>query len=152
MKRLPVLVAIGLCICMNWAPGPGICADPIIIGVPTALTAIEGRESLNVVEMAVGEINAKGGVKVGDAKRTLKIEKIDLRDASPGVPVSEALIGIEKIITEKKVHALVVGPFRSEALLAGMDIMEFNMHFLGTEMEKGTKDCTVNTVLDFMKG
>ncbi len=53
--------------------------DPILVGVPTALTALEGRESLNAVQMAVDEINATGGVKVGSAKRLLKIETIDLR-------------------------------------------------------------------------
>jgi len=104
-----------------------------LIGVPTALTAIEGREAINVVQMAVDEINAKGGVKVGDTKRPFKIESIDIRDASPGVPVSEALLGIEKIITEKKVNAIVVGPFRSEALLASMDIIaKYKVPFLGT--------------------
>ena len=47
----------------------------------------------------------------------------DLRDSSAGVPVSEALLGLEKIITEKKVNAIIIGPFRSESLLAGMDII-----------------------------
>ncbi len=60
--------------------------------------------------MAVEEINAKGGVKIGDTKRKLKIETADLRDASPGVPVPEALLGLEKIITEKKVTAILVVP------------------------------------------
>jgi branched-chain amino acid transport system substrate-binding protein len=107
--------------------------DPITVGVPTALTALEGRESLNAVQMAVDEINGGGGVKVGSAKRLLKIETIDLRDASAGVPVSEALLGLEKIITEKKVSALLVGPFRSEALLAGMDILaKYKVPMLGT--------------------
>jgi branched-chain amino acid transport system substrate-binding protein len=47
----------------------------------------------------------------------------DLRDAAPGVPVPEALLGLEKIILEQKPVAIVVGPFRSEALIAGMDII-----------------------------
>jgi branched-chain amino acid transport system substrate-binding protein len=98
-------------------------ADPIIIGVPTSLGFLEGKESVNAAQMAVEEINAKGGVKVGAVKRPLKLEPIDIRDAAPGVPVPEALLGIEKIILEKKPAAIVVGPFRSEALLAGMDIV-----------------------------
>jgi branched-chain amino acid transport system substrate-binding protein len=102
---------------------PSYAADPILIGVPTAETALEGRESIKAIEMAVEEINAKGGVKVGADKRLLKVTVSDLRDASAGVPVSEALLGLEKIITEKKVHAILVGPFRSESLLAGMDII-----------------------------
>jgi len=85
------------------------------------------------VQMAVEEINAAGGVSVGMTKRDLKVESIDLRDAAPGVPVPEALLGIEKIILEKKPAALVVGPFRSEALIAGMDIIaKYKVPLLGT--------------------
>ena len=133
MKRLLTVVTAFLVCSMIWMGVPALAEEPILIGVPTAITAIEGKESLNAVEMAVSEINAKGGVKVGNVKRPIKIETIDLRDVSAGVPVSEALLGLEKIITEKKVNALVVGPFRSEALLAGMDILsKYKMPLLGT--------------------
>ncbi len=61
------------------------------------------------------------------------MESIDIRDAAAGVPVPEALLGLEKIILEKKVNAVVVGPFRSEALLAGMDILaKYKVPLLGT--------------------
>ncbi|MDQ7781893.1 MAG: ABC transporter substrate-binding protein [Desulfomonilaceae bacterium] len=133
MKRILVLSVFVLLACQSVGMVPAFGADPIIIGVPTSLTALEGRESLKAVQMAVDEINAGGGVKVGDAKRPIKLETLDLRDSSPGVPVSEALLGIEKIITDKKVSALVVGPFRSEALLAGMDIVaKYKVPLLGT--------------------
>ncbi len=122
MRRITFLCAMVVCVATLWLTTPAFCQESIVIGVPTSLTALEGRESLKAVELAVGEINAKGGVKVGDAKHLLKIETIDLRDSSPGVPVSEALLGMEKMITEKKVNAIVVGPFRSEALLAGMEL------------------------------
>jgi branched-chain amino acid transport system substrate-binding protein len=52
----------------------------------------------------------------------LKIESLDVRDGEPGVPTSEALLGLEKLILDKKIYAAVVGNFRSEALLAAMDI------------------------------
>ncbi len=108
-------------------------AEPIVIGVPTSLGFVEGKECLAVVEMAVGEINAKGGVKVGAEKRPFKVESIDIRDAAPGVPVPEALLGIEKIILEKKPTALLVGPFRSEALVAAMDmIAKYKVPLIGS--------------------
>jgi branched-chain amino acid transport system substrate-binding protein len=108
-------------------------ADPIVIGVPTSLGYLEGKESLKAVEMAVDEINAAGGVTVGTKKRPFKVATVDLRDAAPGVPVPEALLGLEKIILEKKPTALVVGPFRSEALMAGMDIIaKYKVPLLGT--------------------
>jgi branched-chain amino acid transport system substrate-binding protein len=133
MKRLLVIVAALAIVSMTCMVSPLLAAEPILVGVPTSLTALEGRESLKAVQMAVEEINAKGGVKVGDVQRKIKIETIDLRDSSPGVPVSEALLGLEKIITEKKVKAMLVGPFRSEALLAGMDIIaKYKVPLLGT--------------------
>ncbi len=133
MKKVLFLAAVSLLICTMGPTGPALAVDPIVIGVPTSLTALEGRESLKAVEMAVAEINGKGGIKVGKAKRPFKIETIDLRDSSPGVRVSEALLGLEKIITEKKPHAILVGPFRSEALLAGMDIIaKYKVPMLGT--------------------
>jgi len=133
MKRLLFIAITLLVVSPLGAPGTAVGQEPIVIGIPSSLTYIEGREGLKAVEMAVEEINAKGGVKVGAAKRPFKIETIDIRDASPGVPVSEALLGIEKIITEKKVKAIVIGPFRSEALLAGMDILsKYKVPMLGT--------------------
>ncbi len=133
MKRLVVVFAILVSLSMMCAVGSTSAAEPILVGVPTSLTALEGRECLKVVQMAVDEINAKGGVKVGDTKRPIKLETLDLRDSSPGVPVQEALLGLEKIITEKKVKAILVGPFRSEALLAGMDIIaKYKVPMLGT--------------------
>jgi len=108
-------------------------ADPIVLGVPTSTGFIEGKEGLKAVELAVEQINAKGGVKVGEQKRLLAVESIDIRDAAPGVPVPEALLGLEKIILEKKPTALLIGPFRSEALVAGMDIIaKYKVPLLGT--------------------
>lgn len=133
MQKLLSLAAAVVAFSMCLAASPAIGEEPILIGVPTALTTLEGKECLKAVEMAVEEINAKGGVKLGNVKRPLKIETIDLRDASAGVPVSEALLGMEKIITEKKVSALLVGPFRSEALIAGMDLLaRYKVPMLGT--------------------
>jgi branched-chain amino acid transport system substrate-binding protein len=101
---------------------PSAAQQYISLGVPTSLKLIEGYEAHKAAQLAVDEINAKGGVKVGQEKRLLKIEALDIRDGEPGVPTSEALLGIEKLILDKKIYASVVGNFRSEALLAAMDI------------------------------
>jgi branched-chain amino acid transport system substrate-binding protein len=109
-----------------------LAADPIVIGVPTSTGFLEGKEGLKAVELAVSEINGAGGVTVGKEKRLFKVESIDIRDAAPGVPVPEALLGIEKLILEKKPAALLVGPFRSEALMASMDIIaKYKVPLLG---------------------
>lgn len=110
-----------------------LAADPVVIGVPTSTGFLEGKEALKAVQLAVEEINAAGGVNVAGTKRPFAVESIDIRDAAPGVPVPEALLGLEKIILEKKPAALLVGPFRSEALMAGMDIIaKYKVPLLGT--------------------
>jgi branched-chain amino acid transport system substrate-binding protein len=101
--------------------------------LPAVVLVSQGNESHKAVQMAVSEINAQGGVKVGAEKRPFKVVATDLRDAAAGVPVPEALLGREKMILEKKPTALLIGPFRSEALLAGMDILaKYKMPLLGT--------------------
>ena len=112
---------------------PARAADPIIIGVPTSLGFLEGKECHKVVQMAVSEINANGGVTVAGQKRLLEVSSMDIRDAAPGVPVPEALLGIEKNILEKKPAGIVVGPFRSEALVAAMDLLaKYKTPMIGT--------------------
>lgn len=97
--------------------------DPIVIGVPTALGSIEGRDGWMAIQMAVEEINAKGGVQVGAAKHPLRAYSIDTREHEPGIPVHDALTAMEKLILERKPHAIVLGNFRSEVLLSAMDLI-----------------------------
>jgi branched-chain amino acid transport system substrate-binding protein len=97
--------------------------DPIVLGVPTALGSIEGRDGWMAVQMAVEEINAKGGVQVGATKHQLKAFSIDTREHEPGIPVHDALTAMEKLILERKPHAIVLGNFRSEVLLSAMDLI-----------------------------
>ena len=97
--------------------------DPIVLGVPTALGSIEGRDGWMAVQMAVDEINAKGGVQVGNTKHQLKAFSIDTREHEPGIPVHDALTAMEKLILERKPHAIVLGNFRSEVLLSSMDLI-----------------------------
>ncbi len=97
--------------------------DPIVIGIPTALGAIEGRDGWMAIQMAVEEINAKGGVQVGSTKHLLKAYSIDTREHEPGIPVHDALTAAEKLILERKPHAIALGNFRSEVLLSSMDLI-----------------------------
>ena len=97
--------------------------EPIVLGVPTALGSIEGRDGWMAVQMAVDEINARGGVQVGSTKHQLKAFSIDTREHEPGIPVHDALTAMEKLILERKPHAIVLGNFRSEVLLSAMDLI-----------------------------
>jgi len=97
--------------------------NEIVLGAATSLQFLEGRESLNAVELAVAQINAAGGVKVGGRRLPIRVVPVDLQGAQPGVPTTAALKRLERLIVEQRVHAIVIGPFRSEVLLDGMDII-----------------------------
>ncbi len=132
MKKIALVAMLALVAGLLAAPA-AFSAEPIIIGVPTSVGFLEGKESLNAVKLAVDEINAAGGVNVAGVKRPFKVVVSDIRDAAPGVPVPDALKGMEKMILENKPHALLVGPFRSEALMAGMDLIaKYKVPLLGT--------------------
>lgn len=105
------------------APAANKAAEPIVLGVATALGNAEGADSLRTAQLAVEEINAAGGVEIGGVKRPLKIESIDTREGEPGTPITDALTALEKLILEKKPVAIVVGGYRSEALLSSMDLI-----------------------------
>jgi branched-chain amino acid transport system substrate-binding protein len=102
---------------------PVKAADQILIGSPLSTAFLYGWDAERGIKLAVEEINAQGGVKVGNKKMPFAVEVIDTRDLEPGVPVSDALMAVEKLILEKKVNFIVGGPVRSEAALATMDIL-----------------------------
>jgi len=115
---LPILIIFPYTAYSQLKPG-----EPIVFGVPTALGAIEGRDGWMAIQMARDEINAKGGVQVGKTKHKIEVYSIDTREHEPGIPVQDALTAAEKLILEKKPHAIVLGNFRSEVLLSAMDLI-----------------------------
>ena len=138
MFRRTIWLGIGmiyLVVLMVLAPGPLAVASskPIIIGVPTSLYTPFGRDGLKAVRLAIEQINSAGGVKVGHEMRPFKVVVADTRGGEPGTPVHDALMAIEKLITEKRPHAIVIGPFRSEVLMASMDLIaKYRIPQLGT--------------------
>jgi branched-chain amino acid transport system substrate-binding protein len=98
-------------------------AQPIVLGAPLSTGFLYGWDAERGIRLAVEEINAAGGVDVGDVKRPFKVEVVDARDLEPGVPCSEALLAAEKLILDKEADFIVGGPVRSEAALAAMDLM-----------------------------
>ncbi len=119
--RSRLLIGIVVTLLAAWTgvgPGatPGWGAEPIPIGYITPLTgspALEGTYMSQGLELAVAEINAKGGV----LGRPLKVILEDGR-ADPQESTSAA----EKLIMRDKVHALV-GAWASSATLAVMNVV-----------------------------
>ncbi len=102
---------------------PVLAEKPIIIGSPLSTAYLYGWDAERAIKLAISEINAAGGVKVGGQKRPFQVEVIDTRDLEPGVPVSEALLAVEKLILDKKADFILGGPVRSEAALAAMPLL-----------------------------
>jgi len=103
--------------------GLALAAEPIVLGAPLSTAFLYGWDAERALTLAVEEINAAGGVDVNGKKRPFKVEVMDTRDLEPGVPVSEALLVVEKLILGKNADFIVGGPVRSEAALAAMDLL-----------------------------
>lgn len=98
---------------------------PIVLGLPSSFFQPLVKSGKLAVEMAIADINAAGGILVKEegGKRPLKLVTADTRCGEPGTPVQAALMAVDKMVTEEKPDALVVAPFRSEAMVATMDLI-----------------------------
>ena len=112
-------VVLGL---LLW-PGLVMAAKPIVLGCPLPTGHVTGWVAERAIRLAVEEINAGGGVRVAGETRPFKMEVIDTRDLEPGVPVSQAILALEKLILEKKADFILGGPARSEAALTAMGLL-----------------------------
>ncbi|RJX34742.1 MAG: ABC transporter substrate-binding protein [Desulfarculus sp.] len=129
MRRLGVLgsvllaavLLVGLC-------GTAQAVEPIKIGVAGPMSFTQGQGHWNGATLAAMEINAKGGVKVGNVKRPIELIKVDTNEF---MSIPDATNAMELAITRHKVDFLV-GGFRSEAVLVMQDIaMDNKKIFLG---------------------
>ncbi|WP_052666000.1 ABC transporter substrate-binding protein [Nitriliruptor alkaliphilus] len=101
----------------------GDAVGEIVLGAPTALGTVEGRASVDAAQLAVDEINEAGGVEIGGEIYTVRLVEADTRGAEPDIPVPDALAAIEGMIDSAAPHGFVVSPFRSEVMLAAMDLI-----------------------------
>lgn len=97
-------------------------ATPIVIGAPIPRASTYGQNCERSMILATEEINARGGIKLGGQMRPIKLEIVDTRDQEPGVPTSEVLLAMEKLILDKKTKILAGGPCMSEVCLAALDL------------------------------
>lgn len=96
--------------------------NQLVIGIASSLNTMEGRESRQAAELAMEEINRRGGVTVRGRRYRLKPVSLDLDEPGALIRVSDHLKQLEHFITTEKVHSVIVGPFRSEVLLPAMEI------------------------------
>ncbi len=122
MKRASVWIILLFLVIFS-LPSQAFAQKPIVLGAPLPMAFLYGWSAERGLKLAVEEINAAGGVTVGREKRPFRLEVMDTRDLEPVVPVSDALLVVEKLILEKNADFIVGGPARSEAALAAMDLL-----------------------------
>ncbi len=128
MKRLKFLSIILLVSFLILTVCFPVDAKNIKIGVIGPMQFVQGKGHWNGATMAMEEINARGGVKVG--KKKMKIELIKA-DSNEFINVTDATNAMELLMTRDKVD-FVVGGFRTEAVLAMQDIaMDYKKIFIG---------------------
>jgi len=131
MKKLTVLwgilLAIVLVVTISFPAGAqGV--RRIKIGVIGPMKYVQGIGHWNGAILAADEINARGGLQVGDQR--MKIELIRA-DSNEFLNVTDATNAMERLISRDKVN-FVVGGFRTEAVFAMQDIaMEHKVIFIG---------------------
>lgn len=114
---LYVVLSLGIIVGFSSPAFASSKVKSIIIGVPVP-GDFHGKATIEAIDLAVKEINATGGVKVGGEMRPFEVKSEDTRGMEPGVPITESLLAIERLITREKCDFLVGGPVRSEASYA----------------------------------
>jgi len=102
--------------------------QPIVIGAPLSTQYLYGWGAQRAMLLAVEEINAKGGVQVGSARRPFRLEVLDTRDLEPGVPLSEVrdLLGHTSVVmTERYAH---LAPENVRAAVQRLDALSRSGH------------------------
>src|SRR4030042_6217814 len=107
MKRLNAGWMMMAALCLVLAIGlPAWAADVIKIGVIGPMNFMQGQGHWNGATMAAEEINAKGGVQVGQKK--MKIELIKA-DSNEFINITDAANAMERLMTQSKVDFVIGG-------------------------------------------
>ena len=107
---------------------PSEAANEIKIGVIGPMDYIQGEHHWYGAQMAAEEINAQGGIMVGNESYQIKLVQIDSNEI---ISPTDAVTAMERLITVDEVD-FVVGGFRSESVIAMQEkAMEYGMIFLG---------------------
>ena len=103
-------------------------ANTIKIGIIGPMKFSQGKAQWNGAVMAADEINATGGLNVGNQRMKIQLVKADSNEF---INIADATNAMEKLILRDKVD-FVIGGFRSEAVLAMQDIaMDNKILFIG---------------------
>ncbi|MBI9076691.1 MAG: ABC transporter substrate-binding protein [Desulfatibacillum sp.] len=126
-SKTVLLLMVGLA--LSWGLGlTAAVAKPIKIGILGPMSFTQGEGHWNGATMAAEEINATGGITVGDEKRLIELVKVDTNEF---LSIPDATNAMEMAVSRHKVDFLM-GGFRTEAVLVMQDIaMESKTIFIG---------------------
>ncbi len=126
MKRSIVFLSILLIAIL--AAAPAYAADVIKIGIIGPMNFVQGKHHWMGATLAAEEINAAGGMQVGNKKMKIELVKADSNEF---INLTDATNAMERLMTQSKVD-FVLGGFRTEAVLAMQDIvMDHKKLFIG---------------------
>jgi len=129
MKKFKFVLGVLLAVSLIMAIGfPAWGADVIKVGVIGPMHFLQGKGHWNGALLAQQEINAKGGIPVGNKKFKVELVKADSNEF---LSITDATNAMERLMSRDQVD-FVVGGFRSEAVLAMQDIaMDYKKIFMG---------------------
>jgi branched-chain amino acid transport system substrate-binding protein len=111
-----------------FAASSALGQEVIKFGVIGPMQFVQGQGHWNGATMAAEEINAKGGIQVGNKKMKIQLIKADSNEF---INITDATNAMERLITRDKAD-FIVGGFRTEAVLPMQDIaMEAKKIFIG---------------------
>ncbi len=82
----------------------------MVIGIATSLNTIEGKESGKAAMLAVQAINRKGGVRIMEEWRPIRLTMVDIDDAGPDSEKTESVQKLERFLQKEALHAIAMTP------------------------------------------
>jgi branched-chain amino acid transport system substrate-binding protein len=124
MRRHLRLAAVAAGLCLLWLHAPTAAQDgkPILIGVDSPIQLEVGRDTVDAVQMAIDEINAKGGVL---GRKLAKVVADETMDPQQGVSA------INKLTADHHVDVLIGGYSSGVTLAQVPHIAEAKTIYLG---------------------
>lgn len=129
MKRVvfSILACLLLVALVLPACAPGAKEETIKIAVCGPMQFVQGQHHWMGASMAADEINAAGGIKIGDKTYKIQLIKVDTNEI---LDVPGAATAVERAITVDKAD-LLIGGFRTEAVYPMSDVaMDYKKVFI----------------------
>jgi branched-chain amino acid transport system substrate-binding protein len=110
MTRIIGTLAFFMAMAMGIVSSPANAVNEVVIGIATSLNTIEGKESGKAAMLAVQAINRKGGVRIMEEWRPIRLTMVDIDDAGPDSEKTESVQKLERFLQKEALHAIAMTP------------------------------------------